>query len=146
MAWDTLPVVWIVLAVLLIGTEMLTGTFYLLVMGLAAVAGGLAAWAGAPLPLQIVLAVVVATIGAFLVRYWHKNRTGKDTEMNNNMELGQTVVWKSTYPDGTWQVRYRGTQWKARPTHPEVDPNKLLIISETQGNLLIVDNKPSAKA
>ena len=40
------PVVcWLVAGLLLVGVDMLLGTFYLLVMGLAAGCGALAAWA-----------------------------------------------------------------------------------------------------
>ena len=41
------PVVcWLVAGLLLVGVDMLLGTFYLLVMGLAAGCGALAAWGG----------------------------------------------------------------------------------------------------
>ena len=41
------PVVcWLVAGLLLVGVDMLLGTFYLLVMGLAAGCGALAAWSG----------------------------------------------------------------------------------------------------
>ena len=41
------PVVcWLVAGLLLVGVDMLLGTFYLLVMGLAAGCGALAAWVG----------------------------------------------------------------------------------------------------
>ena len=43
--------VWWILATLLIGAEMLTGTFYLLAAGVAFAVGGAAAWLGASLPM-----------------------------------------------------------------------------------------------
>ena len=39
--------IWWILATLLIGAEMLTGTFYLLAVGIAFAVGGVAAWLGA---------------------------------------------------------------------------------------------------
>ena len=141
MFWENLPIVWIVIAVLLLGAEMLTGTFYLLVMGIAAAVGAFAAWMGAPLPLQIVLAIVVGVAGAMLVWRWHKSKKREQKPADNNLDVGQVVVWKGTYPDGTWQVFYRGAQWQAKPARPETDPEQPLSIVETEGNLLVVDNR-----
>ena len=56
------------------------------------------------------------------------------------MEIGQVVVWEANKPDGSWQVRYRGAQWQARPLHASVNPKDALVIKEMQGNLLILDN------
>lgn len=141
MFWDNLPIIWIVVAVVLLGAEMLTGTFYLLVMGIAATVGAIAAWAGASLELQIGLAIAVAVIGAIIVSRWHKNRNKRNKPSDDNMEIGQIVVWEDTYPDGAWKVRYRGSQWQAQPVNSQVDSGQPLVIVETRGNLLIVDNK-----
>jgi len=138
---DNLPIIWIVIAVILLGAEMLTGTFYLLVMGIAAAAGAIAAWAGAPLELQVALGIGIAGVGAFIVSRWHKNRHMRAKPADDNMEIGQIVVWEDSYPDGAWKVRYRGSQWQAQPASPQVDSAQTLIIVETRGNLLIVDNK-----
>ena len=43
--------VWWALAAIVVGAELMTGTFYLLAVGVAFVAGGLAAWLGASLDL-----------------------------------------------------------------------------------------------
>ena len=137
---DNLPIVWIVVAVILAGVEMLTGTFYLLVMAIASAAAALAAWLGAPLAVQVFLWIVVAIFGAFLVWHWHKKH-GKGSRLKeNNMEIGQVVVWEANKPDGSWQVRYRGAQWQARPLHASVNPKDALVIKEMQGNLLLLDN------
>ena len=137
---ENLPIVWIVVAVILAGAEMLTGTFYLLVMAISSAAAALAAWLGAPLAVQVFLWIIVAILGAFFVWRWHK-KSGKGSGLKeNNMEIGQVVVWEANNSDGTWQVRYRGAQWQARPLHASVDPKKTLVIKEMQGNLLLLDN------
>lgn len=140
MILENMPIVWIAAAVILIGVEMFTGTFYLLVMSISCAAGALAAWLGAPLTLQIALAVLMAVAGAMLVWRRHKKHRAQEQPQDYNMEIGRTVVWQSSYPDGTWQVRYRGTQWQASPCHQGVDPQKTLVIVETQGNILLLDN------
>lgn len=145
MLLDTPPIIWIAVAVILLAAEMLTGTFYLLVMGIAAAAGALAAWGGCPLQLQIVLALMIAAAGAFIVFRWHKKHDRKDDASGNNLDIGQTVVWQGTYPDGSWKVHYRGAQWQARPFRPDVDPSKPLLIADTSGNTLIVDNQANGR-
>ena len=52
--------IWWILAAILVGAELMTGTFYLLAVGVAFAVGGLAAVLGVALPLQLVVAGVVA--------------------------------------------------------------------------------------
>ena len=47
--------IWWILAALLIGLELATGTFYLLAVGIAFGLGGVAAWLGAALPMQMLI-------------------------------------------------------------------------------------------
>ena len=142
---DNLPAIWIAVAVILLAAEMFTGTFYLLVVGIAAAAGALVAWSGSPPQLQLALALVIAAAGAFIVFRWHKKHRSKKGTSGNNLDIGQTVVWKGIYPDGAWKVHYRGAQWQARPAHPDVDSSKPLLIAETSGNTLIVDNQDNGR-
>ncbi len=137
---ENMPIVWIVLAVVLAGVEMLTGTFYLLVMAIAAAAAALAAWVGMPLFGQVLMAIVVAAFGAWFVWGWHKKHAKKTRPQDNNMEIGQVVVWLGNNPDNTWQVRYRGAQWQARPARVGVNPQAPLVIIAMHGNLLVLDN------
>ena len=53
---------WMVLAFGLLILELLTGTFYLLVIAVALAAGGIASLAGAPFALQLVVAAVIGVI------------------------------------------------------------------------------------
>src|SRR4051812_37735727 len=45
--------IWWILATVLVGAELLTGTFYLLAVGLAFASGGVLAWPGAPRPMRL---------------------------------------------------------------------------------------------
>lgn len=141
MFWENLPVAWIVIAVLLLGAEMLTGTFYLLVMGIAAAVGALAAWVGVPFAIQISLAIIVGITGAALVWRWHKRKKYEQKPSDNNLDIGNSVTWQDESPGTGWQVFYRGARWQAKPARPETDPAKPLVIVATEGNILIVDNR-----
>src|SRR5207253_2142213 len=48
--------IWWIAAALAVGTELLTGTFYLLAIGVAVAAGGIAAWLGWSLEMQFLVA------------------------------------------------------------------------------------------
>jgi len=58
--------IWWILAAVLIGAEMLTGTFYLLAVGIAFTLGGVVAWVGASLPMQLLTAGVLSVIGTVI--------------------------------------------------------------------------------
>ena len=141
MDWENFPIAWIAVAAALIVTEMLTGTFYLLVLGLSAAAGGIAAWMGASFSFQIGLAVAVGLTGAVLVWRWHKYDRKHYPSAGNNLDIGHPVNLEKINPNGSWQVIYRGASWQARPGSPATNPDRPLFIVEMQGNLLIVDNK-----
>ena len=53
------PVVWWLMAGAAVAVELLTGTFYLLMLALGLAAAALAAHAGMPVPVQLVVAAVV---------------------------------------------------------------------------------------
>ena len=64
--------IWWILAAVLIGTELLTGTFYLLAVGVAFVLGGVAAWLGGSLPVQLLIGGVFAVVGTIAAHQWRK--------------------------------------------------------------------------
>ena len=71
--------IWIIVGFALVIIELLTGTFYLLVLGLGAFAGALATWLGAPFLVQVLVTGVTAGIGAWFAYRWHaSHRTNED--------------------------------------------------------------------
>jgi len=135
---------WFIFAVLLIVLEMTSGTFYLLIVGLAAVGGGLAALAGLSVPLQITAAAVIGVIGTLLL---HNYRMGKGHELtpeDSDLDVGSQVdviEWKS---DRRLRVFHRGAQWDAEISGPEVDVDLPLIIVGKKGSTLLLANHTSA--
>ena len=61
-------VVWWIVAAVLVAVELTSGTFYLLVYGIAAVVAGLAAWFGAGVTAQLLIAAVIAARSALPAR------------------------------------------------------------------------------
>jgi membrane protein implicated in regulation of membrane protease activity len=135
---------WIIAGFALVTIELLTGTFYLLVIGVGAFAGAAVAWTGGSYFAQAVGACAVALVGTGLVYRWQRMRRPGSVK-DNFLDLGQPVVLESWVDaaTGTARVKYRGTTWDARieaGTHPE--PGATLVINGQDGSTLFVGAAP----
>jgi membrane protein implicated in regulation of membrane protease activity len=127
---------WIACAVL-IGAELLTGTFYLAVLGVAAAAAAIAAHMGIDWQTQAGIACVVGVVGCFAV---HKLRLSRGTTASDldTMDAGQTVRVLEWKPDGTARVAYRGSTWDAELSEPGLPRAEVMAIVGTRGNTLLI--------
>ncbi|OZA30338.1 MAG: hypothetical protein B7X93_03650 [Hydrogenophilales bacterium 17-61-9] len=130
---------WWVLAAVLVGVELTSGTFYLLVYGGAAVAAGVAAWLGAGLLVQLLAAGVIATLGTLALRHWKRNTDHPERSLQD-MDIGQIVLVES-WQDGRGQVKYRGALWDAEAESASVDSTRVLVIRAVKGNTLVLANQ-----
>jgi membrane protein implicated in regulation of membrane protease activity len=131
---------WIACAVL-VGAELITGTFYLAVLALAAAVGALAAHMGLNWQTQAMMASACALVGCFLVHKWRLSKQGEKNPLDT-LDAGQTVSvveWKS---DGTARVAYRGSTWDAELSDASLPRAEIMAIVGTRGNTLII-GKPS---
>lgn len=134
--------IWWLAAGAVVVAELLTGTFYLLMVAVGLVAAALAAHLGLPLALQIVTAAIVSG-GAVVAWYLVKKRRPGDpsarADRSVNLDVGETVMIESWSPDGTTLVKYRGATWTAIH-RPGVTPSTgMHRVSELVGNRLLVD-------
>lgn len=130
-------VIWWIVAFALVAAELTTGTFYLLVYGIAAAAAGIAAWLGFGFVAQLVIAAVIGIAGTIALRKWkRKEATGADLQ---DLDIGQSVSVESWQGD-KGQVKYRGAVWDAEAATAEVDSSKPLYIRAMHGSVLIVGN------
>ena len=129
---------WWILAAVLVGVELTSGTFYLLVYGLAAAAAGLAAWLGAGMVAQLLTAGVVAALGTLALRHWKRSTAHPESSVQD-MDIGQTVEIES-WQDGRGRVKYRGALWDAQAETAGVDSTRPLTIRAVKGNTLVVGN------
>lgn len=136
------PTLWWLATGALVVLELLTGTFYLLMLALGTAAAALAGHLGLSLPLQLVLA---ALVGGGAVVAWHFKRAGSRSEPpaqanpNVNMDIGETVQVSAWNADGTAHVQYRGAQWTAMHragVNPTPGAHR---VAELIGNRLLVD-------
>lgn len=131
-------IVWWIAAAVLVGLELTTGTFYLLVYGVAAAAAGITAWLGLGWAAQFLVAALIAVLGTLLLQRW-KRDTGHPESTAQDMDIGQTVQLVS-WQAGRGQVRYRGTLWDAETEAGSVDTARPLVIRAVRGNTLILGN------
>lgn len=132
---------WWVLALGIGILEMLTGTFYLLMLALGFAAGGALAALGGPLWAQCVAAAVVALAGSFWVR---RSRAGAPSAGPSGRnpdvvaDIGEQVRVEAWDAEGLARVQYRGTQWTASLAPGEAPVSGLYRIVELAGNRLIL--------
>lgn len=126
---------WLAVAVGAIVVEMLTGTLYLLVIGIAAaVATGLA-WAGVGVVWQCLAAALVGVLGALSVRHF---KPDGETRMPDALQGSVEVLAVSE--SGKLRVRWRGTEWDATGD-AAIQAGDVVSIVSQQGNVLSVSLK-----
>jgi len=135
--------VWWVLAAVLVGAELLTGTFYLLAIGIATALGGAAAFAGADAPIQFVVAGV---LGVVLTIVAHRLRLARATPpAQPPLDIGQPVQVRQWRDDGTLRVAYRGAEWDAELASPGASRDRTLFIVSMRGSVLVLsDQRPAS--
>ncbi len=105
--------IWWLLAGSFVVIELLTGTFYLLLLSIGLVAAAIAAHAGASATVQLVVAAVVGG-GSVLTWRRYKQRTPSapaSASHDVNLDVGEIVHVDAWSPDGTSSVKYRGANW-----------------------------------
>ncbi len=106
--------VWWVLAGTMVAFELLSGTFYLLMLSFGFVAAAVAAHFGAPLAAQMVVASVFGGGAVVLWRRYkrmQKPEPSANANRNVNLDIGETVSVTEWQLDGTSTVKYRGANW-----------------------------------
>lgn len=136
-------VVWAVTGLVLVIAELLTGTFYLLMLGVAAFGAALAAWLGLEFSGQAIVAVVISATGCYGVHvYKARNRA----QQMAPIDAGMPASFESWLDVGARlaRVRYRGASWEARVEGLEaIEPGAMLYVLDTDGNTLrVAKNRP----
>ncbi|MBP6899448.1 MAG: NfeD family protein [Burkholderiaceae bacterium] len=140
MDWSAATLWWLAAGGLVVA-ELLSGSFYLLMLALGAASGALAAHAALGPNAQMLAA---ALVGGGAVAAWHRRRLSRpaapaSTNPDVNLDIGQTVQVTEWDGSGSARVHYRGSAWEARfagsgaPTAGlhrihAVDGNRLLLV------------------
>ena len=132
---------WAIVGLALVIVELLTGTFYLLVLGIAAFGAALAAYLGQEFPVQAIVGGVIAAGGCFGV---HAYRAKNATRQMASIDAGQPASFEVWVDEGARlaRVRYRGAQWNALVEGDAVpEAGAMLYVTATHGNTLKVTTR-----
>lgn len=127
--------IWWIVAAALIAAELLTGTFYLLAVGVALACGGIAAWLGWSAASQWLTAGILGIVAVALLEWW---KSGRATARQPGLDVGQMVQVQSWGPGRTARVSYRGSTWDAELATPDTPQAETMYIAATRGSVLIL--------
>jgi membrane protein implicated in regulation of membrane protease activity len=135
---------WAVIGLGLVIAELLTGTFYLVMLGVAAFGAAGAAYLGVDFSAQVIVAALVAAVGCYGVHvYRAKNRT----EQMPPIDAGNPASFESWIDASARlaRVRYRGAGWEARVEGADaLEPGATVYVLATDGNTLkVAKNRPA---
>lgn len=141
MDWSDATLWWALTGVLVVA-ELLTGSFYLLMLAIGLAAGALAAHAGLSPAMQM---VVAALVGGGATAAWHRRRqrdpqrAPAEANRDVNLDIGERVRVESWQPGGRADVHHRGARWSARYAGSgEPEPGEY-VIRGVEGNRLLLD-------
>ncbi len=140
---------WWVGAGALVVAELMTGTFYLLMIALGFVAGAISHWAGASPAGQYTVAALVALAAVIALRRSRFGRRAARRDASGNPDvnpdIGATLeveVWR----DGRARVPYRGAEWDVELAPGAHADARIYEIVAVRANRLIVVEKKSTRS
>ena len=113
---------WLIVAAVLLATELASGTFYLLMLAIAATTAWFAQWAGTSFLGQ---ALVFLIASAILVTWVHRYRKQKNSTSSNNADDildADEIITVSEWHNGIGHTHYRGSVWQAVLQTPSEHP------------------------
>jgi membrane protein implicated in regulation of membrane protease activity len=136
-------VIWLIVGVALVVAEVLSGTFVLFMLGLAALASAGVSALGVPLPISAVVFAVVAAGGITLARPALVRRLQRGTEhikTNSDALVGRSAVVVSRVDAHEGQVKIGGDLWSARSyDETEVfEPGRSVTVMGISGAVALV--------
>ncbi|WP_197319802.1 NfeD family protein [Saccharomonospora sp. NB11] len=142
----TAAIIWLIVGLVLVVAEVLSGDFVLVMLGLGALAGAAsAALTGNPIIDVLVFAVSSAGL-IVLARPALKRKllSGTNVPMHTDALLGTTAVTVSTVDGSGGQVKLAGEVWSARSlTDTDViPPGTTVTVVEIAGATAVVSTSP----
>lgn len=132
---------WLIAAVVLAAADILLGTVFLFIIGLAALAGFLAALIGLGFIGQSGVFAILGVAGCIAyaqMRRQKQRRPAFDAEHLQNVNEGQTVTVEHWDENGKARVFYRGAVWDAVAAKEQTKKKGLWEIVGMHGNTLVL--------
>lgn len=110
--------IWFVIAAVALILELLSGTFFLLLVAVAAAGAGVVAWFGGEVTWQLLAFCILGIAGFVILRSSGLLKRGQRNDASRNrdvnLDIGQIVQVNEWTPAKTAIVQYRGAQWQVR--------------------------------
>ena len=135
---------WVIAGFVLAISELLTGTFYLLMLAVAAFGAAAGAYFGLEFGAQVVVAAAVGAAGCYAV---HAYRAKNRAQQMPSIDAGMPASFEHWIDPASRlaRVRYRGASWDARVEGTEpLEPGSLIYVARADGNTLQVTAKRAA--
>jgi len=136
--------IWLVAGFLLVIVELVSGTFYLLVLGVASLAGGVVAYTGLPFSVQALVAATLAVVGVVWV---NRVRRRSSAVKMRSLDIGQPAAFDRWVDRtaGQARVKYRDALWDATVVGEiSGEPGEVLSVASIDGNTLKVSKNRQA--
>jgi membrane protein implicated in regulation of membrane protease activity len=137
-------VAWLIAGLLLVILELVSGTFYLLVLGIAALLAAAIGYAGASFAWQAIGAAIASVGGVVWVRR-HRQRSA--TAPMRSLDVGAATTFEAWVDReaGHARVKYRDALWDAQIIGTAVgSTGETLYITAIDGSTLTVSKTRSA--
>lgn len=132
---------WWVAAGVAVAAELMTGTFYLLMVALGMAAAAVAGHLGLGGSAQVIAFAVVGG-GATALWHWRRSREPLAAPVNENrdvnLDIGERVHVVAWGADRTTRVQYRGSTWTARLQHGAPAAPGAHQVAAVEGNWLVL--------
>ena len=129
---------WFIAAAAVLIVELFVGTVYLLVVSAALFGAGLVYWLTGDTSIAVAAAAVLSAAGIWLVHGKFK-KTAPRQELNDDLDIGQTVHILQRLHGDCYEVSYRGTRWQAQAENADaVQTTSTAVITGKNGNVLLI--------
>lgn len=137
----SLSTLWWIACGVAVGLELLTASFYLLMLALGLAAGAIAAHLGCSSMAQVLSAAIVgglAVSALYIQRSRSPARKGFSTNKDVNLDIGETVHVLQWDAEQNCTVSYRGADWQASLAAGAISQSGAHRIVEVLGSRLIL--------
>lgn len=131
---------WLVLAGILVVSEILTGTFYLLIVAVGALLAALIAHLGYSLEMQIGAGSVFAIIACLVLQSFKKKLPPAASTSSDKLDIGNLLEITQWDSNGMSKVLYRGANWQVQCNDAEPSTGMHSIV-DVRSNTLLVTHK-----
>lgn len=142
---------WWILVAALVAAEMVTGTFYLLMLAAGAAVAAIVAGLGAGQTAQLGCAALVSLTTVVALYFFQVRRRAARQQENahtvtahfNSLDVGEVVHVQSWQEDGTARVQYRGSGWQAlaKEGYIPLQPGRHVVV-DIRNNALVLQPAP----